>query len=473
MARTTKFKIWGAIATLFVVINGYLLLKNNDVIPKSYYIGDVQYAVSGVHTKELDKESILATSNEMRLAAPVQAIDKVLVKRGDAVTMQQELASYKSDAVEQERKKLEIERKAYEAELKELEQILSALERESSSARPSTATDSTTIGDSNIWNLNLSLELGIEQNTPTAEGKAMIRRHIAETERQLDITDSLLTQLISYQTLATPVDGVVGDIQQDGDTITFVIYPSSKSVATYIDEAQWQRVEVGQRAIIIVRAGEEEESTVEGIVTEKQAIPAEESMWYQELLKYEKIDPAKTLYEVQIQPTDLLTDYPYGEKVAVTITTDEVFSSFKVHSDWIIHYAVPDIGNTHIYTLGYDGRTRLTPVDIAFTKLGQVDAPVEEVVIPEDEPAEEEIIEEKTPAIQTVDFSTEEEEVIDEELYDVTVFTGAIDENTILLDGTARNIYAPTFRPYPLQKYEWEKVGEITWRDIVKFIAQP
>src|SRR4051812_20315817 len=107
-----KLKIWGALLTIVVVINGYLLLKNNDVIPKSYYIDNMQYAMSGVHTKELAKEGMLATRNEVLLAAPIQAIDSVLVKRGDEVFAQQELATYKSDAGE----KLNIERSAYQTE---------------------------------------------------------------------------------------------------------------------------------------------------------------------------------------------------------------------------------------------------------------------------------------------------------------------------------------------------------------------
>lgn len=474
-----QLKIWGAIITILVVINGYLLLKNNNVIPKSYYIDNMQYAISDVHTKELTKEGMLATSNEILLAAPVQAIESVLVKRGDAVFEQQELASYKSDAVEQQRQKLEIEQSAYQTELDELNNILSDLELESESSKPETAADSTTLGDSDMWNLNLSLALGIEQNTPTAEGKAIIRRHIAETERQLEITDELIMQLTSHQVLASPVDGVVGEVIQEGDTITFVIYPSEKSIVTYVDVAQWKRVEVDQDAEIIVRAGKEDEYIVEGTVIEKQEIPAAESLWYKELVKQKKIDPSETLYEVQIQPTDLLDDFPYGEKVDVTITTDEVFESFIVHSDWIVHYEVPDIGNTHIYTLGYDGKTRLTPVEVAFSKLGTIEEPVEEVV--EEEPTEEETIEEmaeeeteQAHTIYTVDFKKEkEDEEVDEELYDVTIFTGLIDENTILLDGTERNIYAPTFRPYPINTYKWENVGEVTWKDIVKFIVQP
>lgn len=461
-----KLTIWGAIFTIIVVINGYLLLKNNDVIPKSYYIDNMQYAMSDVHTKELAKEGLLATSEEILVSAPIQAIESVLVKRGDTVFSQQELASYKSDA----REKLNIERNAYQTELNELDSILSALENESGNSQPSTAADSTTLGDSNIWNLNLSLELGIEQNTPTAEGKAIIRRYIAEIERQLEITDASLTQLMSQQAFVSPVNGVIVDVIQEGDTITFVIYPSEKSIVTYVNVAQWKRIEVNQRAEVIVRAGKDDETIIEGTVIQKYEIPAEESLWYKELVKHKKIDPSKTLYEVHIQPIDLLADFPYGEKVDVTITTDEAFASFITHSDWIVHYEVPDIGDTHIYTLGYDGKTRLTPVEVAFSKQGTIEKPVEEEIV-EEEPTEEETIEE-VPAIHTVDFN-KEEEVVEEELYDVTVFNGVIDENTILLDGTARNIYAPTFRPYPIDTYKWENVGEVTWKDIVKFIIQP
>lgn len=481
MVINKKFKVFGFIVALLVVINAYLALKNNDVIQKAYYINDIQYAASGIHTKELDKEGILATSDDLRLAAPVQSIEEVLVKRGDTVSAQQELAIYKSDAVEKEQQKLEIEQSAYESELAELENILSDLSMASGSSNSSTAADSTTLGSSGLWNIDLTLEFGIDQNTPTAEGEAIIRRHIAETERQIEILDAMMTELITDQALATPIDGVVGDIVQDGDTITFIIYAADKSIVTYIDEKQWQRVEPQQKAEIIIRAGKDDERIIEGTVIEKQEIPAVESLWYDEMNKHDKLDPSKTLYEVQIQPFDMLVDYPFGEKVDVTITTDEVFNSFIVPTDWIVEYEVPDIGNTHIYTIGYDGKTRLVPVEVAFKKKGTIDEtaiaeeeiPAEEEAVEEEEVVDEVTEEEKT--IYTVDLhqKKEDEEEVEEELYDVTVFTGAIEDRTILLDGTARNIYAPAFRPYPLEKYKWEDVGEVTWRDIVKFILQP
>ena len=107
-------------------------------------------------------------------------------------------------------------------------------------------------------------------------------------------------------------------------------------------------------------------------------------------------------------------------------------------------------------------------------KFSRTSEKLEEELIEEAE-KEDNLKEEKGTRFSFFSFGRkkEEEEEVEEELYDVTVFTGAIEDGTILLDGTPRNIYAPTFRPYPLETYKWEDVGEVTWRDVVKFIMQP
>lgn len=476
MLKKNSFKIFTVIIAILVVANAYLLLRNNDVIEKSYYIGDYQLAASDTHTEELQKQGILSASQNTVVAVDIKDVEEVYVKRSDAVTSLQELAKLKTDAIAAERQNLEIKLAAYETELAELENILSYLEDQSGESNPSTAADSTSVGDSSFWNLDVTLELGIEQNTPTAEGEAIISRHIAETERNIEIINNSLSSLEENRALVAPIDGVIGDIIQEGDTLSFVIYPASKSTIVYIDEEQWQRVALDQTAEIIVRQGKDDEMTIEGTVVEKQQIPAEASIWYEEMLRHEKIDPSETLYEVKIEPFDYLEQYPYGEKVATTITTEEVFNSFMTPKDWIIEYEVEDIGNTHIYTLGYDGRTRLTPIDVQFTKKGIIEEPVEEeeldITLEEET---EQVVEEtpEVPKIQTVDLAKEDEEQEEPEKYDVTVFTGTIDENTVLLDGTPRNIYAPTFRAYPLERYDWDNVGPLTWKDIATFMIQP
>lgn len=491
MKNNKKFKIFTSIIAILVIINAYMLLRNNDVIEKSYYIGDIQRAISDTHTEELEKEGILSANQNTFVAVDIQDIEEIYVKRSESVMATQELATLKSDAVEQQVENLEIELSAYETELRELESILSYLEDRGEDSSPSAATDSTSVQNNNLWNLDLTLELGIDQSTPTAEGEAIISRHIAETERQIDILSNSIDSLETDRMLVSPVDGVVGEIIQNSDTITFVIYPEEKSVIVYVDEEQWRKIEVDQAAQIFVRPDEEtalyleegEEYFIDGTVIEKHQIPAEQSIWYEDMQKNKKINPDKTLYEVKIEPFDALDAYPFGEKAQVTIITEEVFSSFMVHEDWIVEYEVEDIGNTHIYTLGYDGRTRLTPVDVAFTKKGIIEEPIEEDLdeLVEEPTEEEEVLDEsaeeteETMKIHTVDIpkKDDKEEEVEEELYNVTVFTGLIDEDTVLLDGTPRNIYAPTFRPYPLKKFEWEAVGPITWQEVVQFMIQP
>ncbi len=479
MFKPTTWKVVSVIITALVIVNAYLVLRTNEVIEKSYYLNKTQLAVSDTHTKELKKEGILSASNHIRIASDIQNIEEVFIKRGETIMEGQELARYRSDAVETEQQKLEIELQAYESELSELESILYDLEDESGYSSPSTSTDSTSLGTAGFWNLDLTLELGIDQNTPTAEGEAIISRHIAETQRQIDILNNRLSSLETDQALASPTSGVVGDIFQEGDTITFILYPEEKAAIVYVDEEQWQRVALEQAAQIVIRAGEEDEWIVDGTVTEKQQIPAAKSIWYKEMKKHKKIDPSETLYEVQVTPLEYIDNYPFGEKVDVTIITNEEAGSFIAREDWVIDYEIEDIGDTHIYTLGYDGRTRLTPVNVAFDKKGIIEEPVREDLIAE-EPLEE-IVEEELetevetkPEIITVDFT--EKEVVEEEkeeLYDVTVFTGAIEDYTVLLDGKPRNIYAPTFRPYPIEKFTWDEVGPLTWQDVVFFAIQP
>ena len=477
MSRNKKIALFSSLIAVSVFINAYLSLRNNEYIQKSYYIDNIQFAESRLNTEELQKDGVIASNQIVRLSASSQSVNEVSVKVGDTIYAQHELATYNREAVEQEIQKYEIELTAYQSELSELEDILSDLERQSGSNNSSSSTDSTTLGDSNSWNIDFTIELGIEQNTPTAEGIAIIRKYIAEIEREINILDNTLMQMATNASLVSPIDGVVSDIIQDASTITFVIYPIEKSVVAYINTDQWQKVKIGQATQIIIRPEGEDEYIVEGTVLEKQEIPTEDSPWYNELAKDKKIDINDTLYEIHIQPTDFLTDYPYLEKVAIAITTNEVFDSFMVPADWIIEHEIENIGENHIYTVGYDGKTRLIPVDVAFIKLGKIEGPSEEQQQLAQEPTEEEPMNEpskKTSLIQTVNLSeNKNSEIKKEDLYNVTVFTGSIDENTILLDGTARNIYAPTFRPYPLKKFKSEQVGPVTWQDIVYYMIQP
>lgn len=154
-----------------------------------------------------------------------------------------------------------------------MERIVSDLQYESNNSSPSTATDSTTLGDNENWNINLTLELGIEQSTPTAEGIAIIQRSIAETERQISILDSMISQLNNNNSLTTPVDGIVKEIVLEGDSIIFQIQSLEKKFVAYVEHEDWKEIEIGQKASVILNEGKEDELIIDGDVLEKQQIP--------------------------------------------------------------------------------------------------------------------------------------------------------------------------------------------------------
>lgn len=470
MRITRNVKLFSIIATLFVLANGYLLLKDNDIILKKYYINNVQFAVAENHEKVFETEAVVSSKYEHFIAAPVQSINEVLVSEGQSISALSELAIYKPEEAEREITRLQTDREAYANELAELERIVSDLQYESGSSTPSTATDSTTLGDNENWNINLTLELGIEQNTPTAEGIAVIQRSIAETERQLSILDSMISQLSSNNSLTSPVDGVVKEIVLEGDSITFKIQSQEKKVVAYVTYKDWQEIEIGQSATITF--DDKDEYSVEGHVLEKQQIPARNSIAFNEMIKKKKVNRDETVYEVSIEPTDLLLEKPIGTLATAKITTVEANDSFQVRDHWLVQYMEGDEENL-IYTVGDDGKTKLEPVDVVFkhkAEINQKDFMYEESV-------EENSEETKIPAeprIQTVqlkDPDEKENEPTKHDLENTAVFTAPIAPNQIFIDGDEKNLFAPTFRPYPLQTFDWDYV-DVTWRETLWYLIK-
>lgn len=476
MRMTKKVKIFSAVALLFVLVNGYLLLKDNDIILKNYYINNVQFAVADYHEKVLETDAVVAAKQEHFIAAPVQSISEVLVTQGQSVSLLTELAIYKPEEAEREITRLETDRVAYENELSELERIVSDLQSENSSSSPSTATDSTTLGDNELWNINLTLELGIEQSTPTAEGIAIIQRSIAETERQISILDSMISQLNNNNSLTTPVDGIVKEIVLEGDSIIFQIQSLEKKFVAYVKHEDWKEIEIGQKASVVLNEGKEDELIIDGDVLEKQQIPARDSIAFNEMKKNEKVKPDDTVYEVSIEPTDLLTETPIGTLADATITTFEANDSFQVNEDWLVKYEQDNSGNL-IYTVSEDGKTRLEPVDLLFKHKAEIKQeefmygePIEEN-IEEEAPVEEAVV--TKPRIQTVELedSKKEDAAKDEDLEDTAVFTAPIAPQQIFIDGDEKNLFAPTFRPYPLRTFEWSYV-DATWKDALWYLIK-
>lgn len=478
MKVSYKFLGVSLIVAALVLVNGYLLLKNNDIILKSYYVNNMQYAQKDVHQEKLTKPAAVVSSMEHYIAAPVDSIGETFVVKGQNVSVSDSLASYKEDDIDTARTALESKITAYENEISELDSILSTLESEANSAIPTATTDSSSV-ETDLWNLDLTIELGIEQNTPTAEGAAIIQRHIAESTRELDILNSQLDALNQEHSLVTPIDGIVKDIVLEGDMITFVVQSSTKKLVTYVTKDEWMKVEEMQAASFTIFEGDEElEQLIDGSVVAKQEIPARESIGYEQLLARTDLKEDDVVYEVSIEPTDMLATTPIGEIVDVTIITNEAYDSYETYKDWVVNYEVDGLGTEHVYTLGYDGKTRLTPITSAFdheTTINRerVEAEVVEEV-PAEQPVEEEVVEPTPPPrIQSVTLLEKEEEATEEEeedLVEATVFTAGLEDTAIILDGTTKNIFAPTYRPFPIATFEKKAVGPFTWKDAVRYM---
>ena len=481
MFKSKKFKIVSLILLVFVAINSYLLFKDNEIIEKKYYANEALFSSMDTHTKELEKNAVVTTGNEHYIGADVQSIHEILVTKGQSVAAMDELAVLKEDELE----RINAEIAAYETELNELNNIVSDLESEGGLSSPSTSTDSTSLGDSEFWNLDLSIELGIEQNTPTAEGIALIQRQIAETQRQIDILNSLSDQIGMNNALTTPIEGIVQDIVIDGESITFVIQTNPKKVVLYVDADEWKYIAADQPATIVINEGEDDELIVDGAVIAKQEIPALKSIAYDAMRKHKKIDPDETIYEVSIEPFDFLLDIPVGEFATATIVTNEVPDSHEVPTDWVVKYNVDDVSEHHIYTIGYDGLTRLEPVTVEFEHQTNIKngwkKEKKEKELPEEEAVEEEADKEKEakkeeppkPRVITVQLEEEEEaksEKDEKDLQDAKVISTSLENNVIFLDGEEKNIMAPVFRPYPMRTYKWDNVGKVTWRNVLFFM---
>ena len=147
MKLTKKVKMTALVLLLLVLVNGYFLFKNNDVILKKYAINNVQTAVAKEHEKIISKDAIVMSMNEHYVAAPVQAIREVLVTKGQSIDESTELVTFKPEEAAREKTNLETELSAYSSELSELENIVSQLESEAQGSTPTTSTDSTVMGD--------------------------------------------------------------------------------------------------------------------------------------------------------------------------------------------------------------------------------------------------------------------------------------------------------------------------------------
>lgn len=263
--------------------------------------------------------------------------------------------------------------------------------------------------------------------------------------------------------LISPIDGTITDIKNEAGFVTIELYADEQQYVTFVSDSEWQRLAEGQAATIKANLEDEElEDEVTGMVVTKHKVPASDSPEYKQI---QKLDAYKdrTLYEVAIQTDSMLEPLPFGSFAEANIVLNEELFAYKLPLSWVapppastgdpLENAVDETidaaeetdavtsdetvdimlddattedatfyGDENVYTLGYDGRVRLNPIDVSFTTGDSAVTPTDLV------------------------------------------------EGTVLLNATERSIYAETFLTMPTRKLDLYELKQLTWEDYVKYL---
>lgn len=401
------------LAMLIIGINAYFVFKDDSHVARSYFIDEFQKAHLGTHTERINKEAIVAPAETYTISADATSLSAVNVKRGQEVMMNDLLATYKEDEVNDELTKLEAELTAYETELSDLEDTLDLIEDDYNDADPKSSIDTDQIDDK----LSVTLKFELAQQNSLSTAIALLNRHIAETNRQIAVIEAQIAQIQARQGLISPIDGIVAAIREDAGTLTIEIYSSEKAMYAYLSEKEWQKVHEGQTVDLKVKHVKE---ALSGIVLDKQAIATnDDTVWSKELAKTAAL-PQPTNYEVLLQQDSLLEDIPFSTTGKASIIVNEAFDSYKVDKSWVV---TTKKGKKKLYRIDSDGKIQLMDIH--------------------------------------VEFSTAKS----------AVFTDYLDEGTPLISNQPRNIAAYTFRTMPVEKIQWSHFKDLTWQQYVKYIV--
>ncbi|QCR32947.1 DUF2968 domain-containing protein [Lysinibacillus sp. SGAir0095] len=394
-----NMKIWlaaGSTALLaLLIINCLIVFKDGSKITRSYYITDYERVTLEQQRAYLEKEAMIVPQEEIRITADANALSEISVRPGQKISMNEEIAAYKTDEATQEQSKLQFEVNAYESELTTLEGILRRLEAQDIN-NPVTSIDSEQVDDE----LSITVETEVTQGSPL-EAIATIEKQIAEVERNIDILENQIADLSFSNVLSSPIDGVVGEVIDDNGTITFIIYTDEKNLITYVSEKEWETVaenqnveldqslfdnEIESQNITNTEETSTEETNSEetssiaqeqeellGVVIEKQTIPAVNSLWYNEMEKVVKM-PKPLSFEVRVDLNEAIVGKPYASLTKTKIIINEAPSAFRVKKEWLSSKEITVDAEskevTQIYLIGEDGKIQATEVDVAFEDKG-------------------------------------------------------------------------------------------------------
>ncbi|MEB2302729.1 HlyD family secretion protein [Lysinibacillus xylanilyticus] len=412
-----KSKPWTSmtivLTMLLVGVNAYFVYKDDSKITRSYYIDEFQKAYKGTNSERVNKETIVAPAETYTLTADATSLSAVNVKRGQKVTSNDVLATYKTEEIDNELTKLEAERTAYENERNDLEDALSQIEDDYDDTDPKSSVNTDEINGT----LSVTLKLELGQQTSPSTAVALLNRHIAETDRQIAIMDAQIEQIQARQGVVSPVDGVIAAVKEEAGTVTFEIYSTEKTMLAYLSEDEWQKVSEGQTVDFKVKHLKD---SLSGSVLEKQMIAANDSsIWGNELAKTTAL-PQPTNYEVVLQQDDAMEDIPFSTTGKASIIVNEASDSYKVDKSWV--HATKKKGKK-IYIVGQDGKIELKDIHVNFKTAKSA------------------------------------------------IFTDSLNEGTPMLSDKQRNLSAYSFRTMPVEKIKWKHFKELDWKDYIKYIV--
>ncbi len=417
MMAFIKARPWTSIgivvAMLIIGINAYFVFKEDSTVTRSYFIDEFQKAYIGTNTERVNKETIVAPAETYTITADATKLSAVNVKRGQEVMMNDLLATFKTDEVDEELTKLESERTAYETELNDLQNALDQIEDEYDDSDPKSSINTDQIND----RLSVTLKLELAQQNSLSTAVALLNRHIAETNRQIALIEAQITQIESRQGIVSPIDGVVSAVKEEAGALTFEIYSNEKAMYAYLSEKEWQKVQEGQTVDFKVKHVKD---ALSGIVLDKQMIATDdETFWANELAKTTNL-PHPTNYEVVLQQDAPIEEIPFSTTGKASIIVNEAFDSYKVDKSWL---ATTKRGNKKLHIINQDGKIQLIDINVQFNTTQSA------------------------------------------------IFSDYLDEGTPMLSNEKRNMEAYTFRTLPIEKLHWKQFKELTWKQYVKYIV--
>ncbi|XRD25608.1 HlyD family secretion protein [Lysinibacillus fusiformis] len=401
------------VAMLIIGINAYFVFKEDSTVTRSYFIDEFQKAYIGTNTERVNKDTIVAPAETFTITADATKLSAVNVKRGKEVMMNDLLATFKTDEVDEELTKLESERTAYETELNDLQNALDQIEDEYDDSNPKSSINTDQIND----RLSVTLKLELAQQNSLSTAVALLNRHIAETNRQIALIEAQITQIESLQGIVSPIDGVVSAVKEEAGALTFEIYSNEKAMYAYLSEKEWQKVQEAQTVDFKVKHVKD---ALSGIVLDKQMIATDdETFWANELAKSTNL-PHPTNYEVVLQQDAPIEEVPFSTTGKASIIVNEAFDSYKVDKSWL---ATTKRGNKKLHIINQDGKIQLIDINVQFNTTQSA------------------------------------------------IFSDYLDEGTPMLSNVKRNMEAYTFRTLPIEKLHWKQFKELTWKQYVKYIV--